>query len=394
MCPTHGKRTQLGRSNRAVPLFANSGFRSEHEKTQAYCSPRLSPSEVANKLAGSVESWEFAAGKYYASMLRRRLILKIVMTMSGGSASDKFISDLRSEFPDLTFVPAPTPQEQLREIVDADVLVGLPSREVFLAAKRLQWIHETGTGIDRIMKVPELVESDVILTNALGPHANPMADHVFALLLSLTHRLPELREDQKARRWDMKKYSNRYVELTGRTMGILALGGIGMAVARRARGFGMNVYAVDIRPLTPPTEVEAVWGLEKLDELLRISDVFVITAPYTAKTHHLIDRRRIGLLKPTAYVIAISRGGIIEEEGLIDALRDGRIAGAGLDSVEVEPLPQESPLWDFENVVLSPHASAITPEMYEGRRQIFKENLRRFLAKEPFLYVCDKKAGF
>ncbi len=320
--------------------------------------------------------------------------MKVVVTMQEGRGTDQFIDELRADFPGVEFVLVHSGSDQLREIPDADVLVGRPSAEAFRAAKQLRWIHEMGTGIDQYVSVEGLIESDVTLTNALGPHANPMADHVFALLLSLTHCLPELFEDQRARRWEMMKYQDRYVELDSRTMGILALGGIGRAVARRAHGFGMKVYAADIGQVPGMPEVEEIWGLDRLDELIGISDVFVITAPYTAETHHLIDRRRIGLLKPTSYLIAISRGGIVEEPALVDALREGRIAGAGLDVTEVEPLPQDSPLWGLPNVVMSPHASALTPELYQGRRKVLKENIRRFLADEPFIYVCDKQAGF
>ena len=119
-----------------------------------------------------------------------------------------------------------------------------------------------------------------------------------------------------------------------------------------------------------------------------------MTAPFTAETEGMIDAGRLAALKKGAHVVAISRGGIIDEDALIDALRSGHVAGAGLDVTAVEPLPDESPLWGMENVVISPHASALTPEMWRGRQEIFKENLRRFLADEPFLYVCDKRAGF
>jgi len=177
-------------------------------------------------------------------------------------------------------------------------------------------------------------------------------------------------------------------------MGILAFGDIGRAVARRALGFSMRVLAVDLRPTAPPPGVEAVWGLDRLDDLIRQSDVCVVTAPYTDQTHDLVDARRLALLKPTAFVIVVSRGQIVNEPALIEALRERRIAGAGLAVFETEPLPADSPLWDLDNAILSPHCSAVTPEMSIGRREIFKENLRRYLAGEPFLYVCDKKAGF
>ncbi|MSP12301.1 MAG: D-2-hydroxyacid dehydrogenase [Chloroflexi bacterium] len=317
--------------------------------------------------------------------------MKVLLAQSLDSG---YVAELRSSFPTVDFRTATSREDILREIPDADVLLGLPSRETFLAARQLRWIHNFGTGIDRIMDIPELVNSEVVLTNARGPHANPMADHVFSMMLSFTHCSRELWEDQKAHRWQGQKYYNRYVELHGRTMGILALGGIGEAVARRAHGFGMQVYAVDIQPLSAPPEVKAVWGLERLDELLRISDWFVITAPLTRLSRGLIDRRRVELLKPGAYVIVISRGGILDEAALIDGLRSGRIAGAGLDTMAQEPLPTDSPLWDMPNVILAPHTSAVTPEMEAGRLQIFRENLRRFLSGESFLYVCDKQAGF
>ena len=317
--------------------------------------------------------------------------MKVVMS---AKATEQFLSELRTTFPDVTFHRAATPEEEMELIRDADVFCGDPSREVFLAAQKLLWIQCPGTGIDKIVSTPELRDSDVILTNARGPHANPMADHAFGMILTFAHCLREQWEDQKAHYWDTAKYDERVLELDGSTLGVLALGGIGMAVARRGYGFGMEVYAVDAQPMAAPPEVKDVWGIDRLDELLQMSDWFVITAPFTSETEGLIDRRRLELIKPGAYVIAISRGGILDEGALIEGLRSGRIAGAGLDVTAVEPLPADSPLWDMENVILSPHASALTAEMWEGRRQIFKENLRRFLADEPFLYVCDKQAGF
>ena len=221
--------------------------------------------------------------------------MKIVMS---GRATDQFVDELRATFPDVTFHRAATPEEEIELIRDADVYCGEPSREVFRAAQRLLWIQCPGTGIDRIVSIPEIRNSDVILTNARGPHANPMADHAFGMILTFAHCLREQWEDQKVHHWDTGKYDERVLELDGSTLGILALGGIGMAVARRGHGFGMEVYAVDAQSMSTPPEVKAVWGLDRLDELLQMSDWFVITAPFTPETEGLIDRRRIGLLKP------------------------------------------------------------------------------------------------
>lgn len=320
--------------------------------------------------------------------------MKVLMT--NAHLGEGFVEQLQSEFPQVEFLTAISVEEQLREAADADAICGWPdSPAVVEAARQLRWIHCPGTGIDKIMaELPALADSDVVLTNARGPHANPMADHVLWMMLSLSHKGRQMAEDQRLGVWDADKYSHAFVELSGSAMGILALGDIGSAIARRAYGFDIDVYAVDINPVTPPPQVKEVWGMERLDELMRMSDWFVVTAPLTEESRGLIDRRRIGLLKPTSRLIVISRGGIVDEDALADALSAGRLAGAGIDATAIEPLPTESPLWGLDNVVLSPHASALTPRMYEGRRQIFRENMRRFLSNEPFLYVCDKRAGF
>ena len=307
---------------------------------------------------------------------------------------ERYVDELRAEFPEVTFELGGSEDEQAERIRDADIYYGWPTRRVFLAAERLKWLQNVGTGIDKIADVPELIESDVVLTNFLGPHDNPMADHVFGQMIMLAHRMSEQWDDQKAHRWEQTKYFDSFAQLSGKTMGILALGGIGRAVARRARGFGMEVYAVDKHPPATAAEVNAVWGLESLDRLLSISDWFVVTAPLTAETRGMVDRGRFEQLKEGAYVIVISRGHIVDEDALMDGLRSGRIAGAGLDVFAQEPLPPDSPWWDMKNVLVSPHASAVTPGMEEDRRGMFKENLRRFLAGEPFLNVCDKRAGF
>ena len=313
-------------------------------------------------------------------------------------ATDQYLAELRSSFPDVEFVSADGEEAQRSEIVDADVFFGRPSRGVFLAAERLRWLQWVGTGIDEIGAVPELADSDVVpVTNmGAGPHRRaPMADHAMGMigLISLTTAV-RCGKTSDRHVWDTAKYNGRMVELGGSTMGILAVGDIGAAVARRAQAFDMEVYAVDINPGDALPGVREVWGLERLDDLLAMSDWFVVAVPLTPKSRGMLDRRRIGLLKAGARIVVISRGGVVDEAALLDGLRSGRIAGAALDVFDQEPLPEESPFWDLPNVVISPHVSALTPEMWEGRREIFKENLRRFLSNEPFLYVCDKREGF
>ena len=295
---------------------------------------------------------------------------------------------LQSDFPGVDFAVVYERVDQRREIVDADGFLGWPDRETFLAANRLRWIHIPGMGLDRLEDVPEIAASNVVITNSPGPHAGPMADHAIGMILALAHRVRDLIDDQRAKVWDTGKYAGRMVDLNGSTMGLFGLGGIGRAVAQRALAFGTEIYAVDPSPTEVPAGVRAVWGMDRLDDLLAMSDWFVVTAPKLPELNRIIDTRRLDLMKPGSNVIAISRGGIVDEEALAAALESGSLAGAALDVTEVEPLPPDSPLWDLENLILSPHASALTPAMYEGRRQIFRENLRRFTQGRPLAFVC------
>ncbi len=324
--------------------------------------------------------------------------MKVLMTpmpggVAPGEADDAVLRDLQDTFPDVNFIWCETEEDQLIAIEDADAYCGWPTRKVFLAAKNLKWIHCAGTGIDGIMKIPELIESDIPVTNSRDSHVSPMATHVFALITSLAQRLNEMLPQQLAREWRPEDYAWRQIELEGATLGIYGFGNIGRRVAKRASGFDMNVYAVDKHP-RPSEHAEEVWGLDKLDELIAMSDWFVVACPYTDETMNTIDHRRIALMKPTAHIIIISRGGIVDETAMCEAIRKGELAGAGLDAMEPEPPEPDSLLWTTPNIIFSPHASALVPDMYLGRREVFKENLRRYLNNQPFIYECDKVAGY
>ncbi|MBI4305655.1 MAG: D-2-hydroxyacid dehydrogenase [Chloroflexi bacterium] len=307
---------------------------------------------------------------------------------------ERFAEQLADEFSEIRFVAAYDDAGQKRAVPDADGFLGWPSRDVFLAANKLRWIACPGMGIDRIVAVQEIVDSSVIVTNAPGPHVIPMADWVLGVVLALAHRLPQAFEDQRARKWQTPAYESRILELAGTTIGIYGLGAIGRAVANRAAAFEMKVIAVDPAPAEVPSAVSECRGLDGLDGMMRRSDWFVVTAPIKPETRHVIDGRRIRLLPSGAHVIVASRGGIVDEQALAEALAEHRLGGAALDATEVEPLPAASPLWGMSNVIITPHASALSPQLYEGRRQIFRDNLRRFIAGKPLLHICDKKAGF
>ena len=221
-----------------------------------------------------------------------------------------------------------------------------------------------------------------------------MGDHVIGAMVGLTHRFQEAFEDRQKKTWDTDKYASRITELNGTTVGIFGLGAIGRAVAERVSVFGTTTYAVDPFPSNVPENVKECWDLDRLDDLARVSNFLVIAAPVLDTTRNSIDARQIAMMPEESYIIVISRGEIVDEDALCDALELGHLAGAALDATAVEPLADDSRLWTLPNVILTPHSSALTPELYEMRRQAFKANLRLFADGKPLQNICDKTAGF
>ncbi|MCH8910740.1 MAG: D-2-hydroxyacid dehydrogenase [Chloroflexi bacterium] len=305
-----------------------------------------------------------------------------------------YADELRDSFPEIEFVVAYDPADHVNAIRDADAFFGWPSGDAFAAAQNLKWIACPGMGIDKIVAYQNIVDSDVPITNAPGTHVTSMGDHVIGAMVGLTHRFQEAFVDRQNKTWDTPKYASRITELTGTTVGIFGLGAIGRAVADRVAAFGTTTLAIDPGPSEVPASVRECWDLDRLDDLCRLSNFLVIAAPVLDTTRNSIDARRIALMPEGSYVIVISRGQIVDEDALCDALESGHLAGAALDATAVEPLPEDSRLWTLPNVILTPHSSALTPELYEMRRQAFRANLRRFAAGQPLENVCNKTAGF
>jgi phosphoglycerate dehydrogenase-like enzyme len=301
---------------------------------------------------------------------------------------------LRDAVPNLTIVYAPDRERMLAEIADADVFYGPPSRELVLAAKHLKWIQTASAGVDAAVAIPELIESDVILTNTRSAHAPSLSEHVFALLLAQARRLPTMFEWQKAKHWGKPEANRTLRELYRSTIGIVGFGYIGRAVAQRARAFEMNVLAIDAEDVHGDPWVEQVWTPRHLPELLHQSDVVVVTAPLTPLTRDLFGPEEFAAMKPSAYFIHISRGGIVNEAALVDALERRLIAGASLDVFKDEPLPADSPLWTAPNLIITPYVAGDSDEKERRCVEILRENLIRFSANEPLHNMVDKHRGY
>lgn len=292
--------------------------------------------------------------------------------------------------------------ELLRAVEGAEVYFGFGMpRKLFEAATsgpdaQLRWVHSASAGVRSVL-YPEMVESAVLLTNSAGIHGPPIAESVVGMILYFARGFDYAVQAQLRRRWETEPFyraASAVREVAGATVGILGFGGIGREVAQRARGLGMRIVATKRHPEPAPEGVELLAGDDALGQLLEASDYLVVTVPDTPETRGLLSRERLAQLRPGAVLVNVARGSVVDEEALAEALRSGRLRGAGLDVFEREPLPAESPLWELPNVLLTPHVSPVTPGFWQRETELMVENIRRYLAGEPLLNSVDKRQGY
>jgi phosphoglycerate dehydrogenase-like enzyme len=276
----------------------------------------------------------------------------------------------------------------------ADILFGIPGdspdglREVIRANDRLRWIQATAAGAGEQVHAAALTAEErerVLITSASGVHAVPLAEFCLFALLAFTKQLPRLLRDQRDRRWEHYPFR----ELRGQRLLILGMGSIGAEVARLGRSFGMCVTGVTRSGHSGSDDAQRIYGVDKLDDVLPQADAIVIALPLTSQTEGLIDAKRIRAIKRGATLVNIGRGRILDEPALIQALRDGHLAGAALDVFATEPLPANSPLWELPNVLITPHTAALSTRENERIVELFTENLRRFRAGQELLSRVD-----
>lgn len=304
---------------------------------------------------------------------------------------------LRRDFPSAEFRDLGGYEGLDREISDAEVLFGWSLRPQQLqAARKLRWVHSPAAAVHQLI-FPEMVASSVVLTNAREVHGPVVAEHAIALVLALAKRLPSAMRSQQRGAWGqqaMWEERPRPREVQGATLGLIGLGSIGREVAKRAKALGMRVGAVREHPEKGSEGVDVVYGPADLNRMLAEADYVVIAAPITNATQSMFDAAQLAQMKPDAYLINVSRGQLVDEGALADVLRQKKIAGAALDVFSVEPLPQDSPLWGLDNLLITPHTAAVTEKLWERHYALMRENLRRYLAGEALLGVVDKKKGY
>jgi phosphoglycerate dehydrogenase-like enzyme len=304
---------------------------------------------------------------------------------------------IRSRWPQMRVVHVTSGEQLNAEIPDTDILVGIHLRPAqFRLAGRLQWIHSTAAGVRQLM-YPELRDSGIMLTNASGVHAIPMAEHVVGMMVALAHDFPGAMRHQLHSRWAQQEMWDgpaRPVELFGRVALLVGFGAVGRAVAERLRPFGMTVWAVTRSGKADPALAARVFPAAELDAALAGGDFVVLAAPETPETHHMIGERQLALMKSSAFLFNVARGSLVDEPALIDVLRRRAIAGAGLDVAAEEPLPPSSPLWQLENVLITPHTSGNSVQLWEREGELLMDNLERWFSGRPLRNQVDLTRGY
>lgn len=273
-------------------------------------------------------------------------------------------------------------------LASSKIILGRPAPGDVARSPAVEWLQLASAGANRYVgNIPE----HVILTTATGVFGIPVAEHAFAMMLAHTRSLPKSVRDQSQRRWSR---DGTYRELYDNTCGLLGLGDIGMAVACRARAFGMRVLAVRRDADNRPDPVDELYSLDRMDDMLAQCDFVVNTLPATDATRKVLNATSLRAMKKGSFLCNVGRGATVDQAALVQALQDGHLAGAGLDVFDEEPLPEASPLWTMDSVIITPHVAGLSPREEERLAELFLSNLKRYVRGEALLNRLDPKVGY
>jgi phosphoglycerate dehydrogenase-like enzyme len=325
---------------------------------------------------------------------------KIVVLAPGGLPAAQRTA-LSAAAPGAEIVDVPDVPSMAKAATNADIIIGLTSPgaicepEIINNAKSLRWIHSMSAGVELCVAIPSVMSRDLLVTNMRGLDSDVIAEHAIAMALSMAHGLDTFVLNTSRGQWRPQDAGTTRMQfLTGKTMLVIGLGGIGTEVAKRAHGLGMKVVATRASGSSGPSYVSYVGRPDELLTLAKTADVIVNTAPLTRETTDLFDAKFFAVVKPTAYFINVARGKAVVTDDLVKALNEGRLAGAGLDVVEPEPVPADHPIWRTPNVIITPHISSRSDAPNNDRWLVATENLRRYVAGEKMISVVDLKREY
>lgn len=288
-----------------------------------------------------------------------------------------------------------TPDKVIAEIADADAFVGVISPAAVQAGKNLKWVQITSAGVENVLHKSgstALRDSGIVVTNNQIVQGPEIADHALAMLLYFTRKLNVSSADRLTENWRRERFDG--IELKGKNAVVIGLGGIGQQIAIRSWAFGMNVVGVDPEDIPMSPFWQKVVKPDQLNDVLPNADVVFISAPHTEMSHKMMGPTQFDLMKKDSYFIAVSRGGIYDLPSLVKALDSGKLAGAGVDVTDPEPLPKGNALWKFPNAIITPHIAGRSDQDRARMLGTVKENIKRFADGKPLLNVVDKKKGY
>jgi len=320
------------------------------------------------------------------------------------------LARIQAAAPGAQIANAATKADAMRGIEQADAMFGKITPELLAAARQLRWVQAPTAGMEGFL-FHELVTHSCIVSGMRGIYSDVIADHVWGYMLCFVRNLHRYIRQQSLGRWDpiggeqhrqtsdvacgtQSVIDRNHDQVRGKTLGLVGYGNIGREIARRAAAFRMQVVAVDPQLHQRPPELADAWPTPQLDRLLLVSDFVVITAPHTPETVGLFRRPQFQAMRRSAYLINVGRGVIVDLDDLDWALESGEIAGVALDVFETEPLPSTHPLWQRDNVIITPHIAACYPDLAERHLEVVVENIRRFADGEPLQNVVDKRAWY
>lgn len=318
--------------------------------------------------------------------------MKLLVTID---LKEKYMEMIRDAFPEILTVKALDPARQVEEIIDTDFLVTgfKPDLELFKKGERLQVIQTWSAGVDKYMEeevLQNLKARGIKLISMSGIHGDPIAEHVMGLIINYSRRLYDFYEAQKERKWLRLDVG----QLAGKTMVIVGTGSIGREIARRAKAFRMRTIGVKRNIEGKIDYIDELYSNAQLEITLKQGDYIVIALPLTEETRGFIGRKEFAVMKETAFFVNIARGEVVDEGALIEALKEGRIAGAALDVFTEEPLSPDSPFYDLENVYITPHISAAHPDYNLKAVRLFIENLKSYLENREIKNLVDYNRGY
>ena len=320
--------------------------------------------------------------------------VKLVMFPPQSDVTRSWAAQIRTHVPGLTVLVAEAPDEARRVAPDADAAFGTIPPDVLRLAVRLRWLQAPAAAPPAGYYYSELIAHPMVVTNFREIYNDHIGAHIMALVLAFARGFHDYLPRQLRREWRPEPLDTGVVHLPEATALIVGVGGIGSEAARLCAAFGMRVVGIDPRRTDAPAGVAELHRPEALDRLLPRADFVILTIPHTPATEGLMSRARFRLMKRTAFLINIGRGMTVRLDDLVEALRAGEIAGAGLDVFEVEPLPAAHPLWTMAGVLITPHTAGYGPYLDERRAEILLDNCRRFVAGQPLRNVVDKANWF